>query len=52
MNFKQFKEAKKIEKEELAENYKPTVYVDMDGFEKYKLDSFTQLMETFRDYKD
>ena len=28
------------------------VYVDMGGFEKYKLDSFSQLMETFRDYKD
>jgi len=31
MNFKQFKEANKIEKEELAKDYKPTVYVDMDG---------------------
>ena len=28
------------------------VYVDMDGFEKYRLDNFAQLMETFRDYKD
>ncbi|MDH6421286.1 type III restriction enzyme [Polynucleobacter sphagniphilus] len=27
------------------------VYVDMDGFEKYKLNSFQQLMETFCDYK-
>jgi len=31
MNFRQFKEAKQIEKEELAKDYKPTVYVDMDG---------------------
>jgi type III restriction enzyme len=28
------------------------VYVDMDGFEKYRLDNFAQLMETFRDYQD
>jgi len=27
------------------------VYVDMNGFEKYKLNSFQQLMETFCDYK-
>jgi hypothetical protein len=31
MNFKQFKEAKEIEKQELAKDYKPKVYVDMDG---------------------
>ncbi len=31
MNFKQFKEAKEVEKEELVKNYKPTVYLDMDG---------------------
>ena len=31
MNFKQFKEAKEVEKEEAAKNYKPTVYLDMDG---------------------
>ena len=31
MNFKQFNEAKEVEKEEKAKNYKPTVYVDMDG---------------------
>ena len=28
------------------------VYVDMDGFEKYRLDNFAQLVETFRDYKN
>jgi len=28
------------------------VYVDMEGFEKYNLNSFKQLVETFREYKD
>ena len=28
------------------------VYVDMEGFEKYTLNSFKQLVETFREYKD
>ena len=31
MNFKQFNEAKGIEREEAIKNYKPKVYVDMDG---------------------
>jgi len=31
MNFKQFKEAKEVEREKTAENYKPTIYLDMDG---------------------
>ena len=28
------------------------VYVDMEGFEKYRLNSFKQLVESFRNYKD
>jgi hypothetical protein len=31
MNFKQFNEAKEIERKETVKNYKPTAYLDMDG---------------------